>query len=261
MQVPKVQNTNNLQFKGLWEVSGKHTVNNELGVTHVQEVKYHAFKDEGQDAIANAHKKGTSFHFLSFDENKTPHYQAREVKNISKLPFTEEEYNAFMQTSDLKDSRWSPIKRAITEHNLQESIEVRPSNVIQLGGRYGNLILDEKAKGYVSPLEQDLIDISKKHKLSIFSLKENRSILGVGVMEQPIKSRNPIINLFNRLIGKKHPSVLKEVSLYKFDENTGTCLYESAKTVRENVIKAFKQAAAESESQIRNIKLDKLLRR
>ena len=261
MQVPKVQNTNNLQFKGLWEVSGNHTVNNELGVTHVQEVKYHAFKDEGQDSIANAHKKGTSFHFLSFDENKTPHYQAREVKNISKLPFTEEEYNAFKNSSEIHDPKWSPIKRALLEHNLQESIEVRPSNVIQLGGRYGNLILDEKAKGYVSPLEQDLIDISKKHKLSIFSLKENRSILGVGVMEQPIKSRNPIINLFNRLIGKKHPSVLKEVSLYKFDENTGTCLYESAKTVRENVIKAFKQAAAESESQIRNIKLDKLLRR
>jgi len=177
------------------------------------------------------------------------------------LPFTEEEYNAFKQASDLKDSRWNPIKRAITEHNLQESIDVKPSNVIQLGNRYGNLILDEKAKGYVSPLEQDLIDLSKKHKLRIFSEIDNGSRIAVGVMEQPIKSKNPIVNLFNRLIGKEHPSVHKEVSLYRFDEGLGVRLYESAATVRENVIKAFKQAATESESQIRNWRLNKLLRR
>ena len=103
--------------------------------------------------------------------------------------------------------------------------------------------------------------MSKKHKLRVFSEIDNGSRISVGVMEQPIKSRNPIVNFFNRLIGKEHPSVHKEVSLYRFDEGLGVRLYESAKTVRENVIKAFKQAAAESESQIRNIKLDKLLRR
>ena len=65
MQVQRIQNNNNTQFKGLWEVSGNHTVNNELGVTHVQELEYHAFKDEGLNSIANAQKEGTSFRFLS----------------------------------------------------------------------------------------------------------------------------------------------------------------------------------------------------
>lgn len=263
MKIQKLStNANNTQFKGMWEKVGNYQKENNVGKLNIEGYAYHPFKNEGYIQRFENMKNADYFRFIKFDENKTPIYKVRKPIESSILPFTEEEYKAFKQNPNAKTEINDLVSSVVKDLNLKEKIEFNSvKNFLSLG-EFGNLILDENAKKSLSPLEQDLVDISKNHELILEQkTTQNKEFFKVGVQNKQLESKNSFVNFFYKLMGKEHPTVTEEVTYKTFDKNTQSWINEKTTTVRENILKAFKKTAEKSDSAIRNWRIDEVFRK
>ena len=266
MNIQKVTGFGNPSYRGLWRSYGTTQEENQQGIMKIESLEYHAFK---HDHIQSDLELAKIPHFLEFNKDKKPVFETRKISIYpTSLPFTEEEYKEFQKNPSLETRKNCLIQEVMHKRNLsdKEKIHKHQKNYITLGNPegedfFGTLILDEKAKDFVTPLERELIDATKDSTLTKDVVCGGESLLfRLGVYETPIKSKNPILNLLYKIIGREHPEIEKKVAYATAGKN-GHWIYKNAKSVKEDVIKAYLDLISESKSKVTNWRLENLIKK
>lgn len=115
-------------------------------------------------------------------------------------------------------------------------------------------IYDGRLGKILDPITEDLVEMSKGHQVSIAAIAGERrgkfpKVNGISITlhSELVKSKNPIISLFYKLLKKKHVSVEKEVITEYITKDDGIVLFKSPKNIIRDVKKTLAQAVLEHE--------------